>query len=228
MEMDELNSVNTYYYKAVNDKAIARGAHRNFVGGLWDEVGALQLGFLQQEGLLPQHKLLDVGCGCLRGGVKFIDYLDSGNYYGLDVNSSLLKAAKVELVQAGLEAKLPTLLLDGQFEASYFNVKFEFALAISVFTHLPLSIISKCLAQVKLVLSENGAFYATYFPAPCSEHLAVIQHQPGKVMTHYDRDPYHCSLNEISQLADQAGLAVDNIGEWGHPRAQQMLKFSLY
>ncbi len=38
------------------------------VGGLWDEIGQLQFDFLRAKGLLPRHKLLDFGCGSLRGG----------------------------------------------------------------------------------------------------------------------------------------------------------------
>ena len=47
-------------------------AHREQVGGLWDEIGALQIDFLRAQGLRPGDTLLDVGCGCLRGGVHFV------------------------------------------------------------------------------------------------------------------------------------------------------------
>jgi ubiquinone/menaquinone biosynthesis C-methylase UbiE len=41
---------------------------------------------------LRQHKLLDIGCGALRGGIHFINYVDAGNHYGLDLNSWLIEA----------------------------------------------------------------------------------------------------------------------------------------
>ena len=59
-------------------------AHREQVGGLWDEVGALQIDFLRAQGLRPPDTLLDVGCGCLRGGVHLVGYLEPGRYYGID------------------------------------------------------------------------------------------------------------------------------------------------
>src|ERR1700744_5017746 len=34
--------------------------------------------------LEPAQKLVDYGCGSLRLGVNFIEYLDAGNYMGLD------------------------------------------------------------------------------------------------------------------------------------------------
>lgn len=70
-----------------------RGEHRSFIGGMWDELGDLQFEFMKEQGLKPHHRLGDVGCGALRGGVKFIPYLDAGNYYGLDINASCIDAA---------------------------------------------------------------------------------------------------------------------------------------
>src|SRR5262245_17052197 len=85
------------YHRALTDEEIRAGAHRDFVGGLWDEIGRLQFDFLVAHGLKPEHKLVDVGCGALRGGVHFIRYLKPGHYFGLDLNASLIKAGEREL-----------------------------------------------------------------------------------------------------------------------------------
>jgi hypothetical protein len=42
------------------------------------------------------------------------------------------------------------------------------------------------------------------------------------VKTEYNRDPFRYSADEMRVLAE---LAVRVIGEWNHPRAQQMLVF---
>ncbi|MGL5080430.1 MAG: hypothetical protein ACRC8A_02975 [Microcoleaceae cyanobacterium] len=55
------------------------GFHRQFVGGMWDEIGKLQFDFLLANNLKPSSKFLDVGCGALRGGIPFVPYLDKGN-----------------------------------------------------------------------------------------------------------------------------------------------------
>lgn len=44
--------------------------HRNYVGGLWDEIGLLQFEFLKSRGLKPHHVLVDIACGSLRAGVR--------------------------------------------------------------------------------------------------------------------------------------------------------------
>ena len=52
-----------------------------FTGGppqYFEIVGRLQLATLVREGIYPQSKVLDVGCGCLRGGYWVIHFLDPG------------------------------------------------------------------------------------------------------------------------------------------------------
>ena len=58
--------------------AVMSGKHRNSVGGMWDEIGGLQRDFVLGEGLTPDMRLLDIGCGCLRAGVHFVRYLNAG------------------------------------------------------------------------------------------------------------------------------------------------------
>ena len=47
---------------------IADGAHRRFVGGVWDSHGQRQLEWLKTRGLQPHHRMVDIGCGCFRAG----------------------------------------------------------------------------------------------------------------------------------------------------------------
>ena len=67
--------------------------HREEVGGLWDKIGKLQFDFLKKMGLRSEHYFLDVGCGSLRGGIHFINYLEPSRYFGIDKNNELLDAA---------------------------------------------------------------------------------------------------------------------------------------
>lgn len=213
------------YWRQLTPEHIAAGQHRAFIGGMWDELGELQLAFMKEQGLKPSHRLLDVGCGALRGGLRFIDYLDPGNYYGLDLNASLIEAGKVELERAGLSDNNPNLLVTEAFEAGSFGTRFDYALAVSLFTHLPLNQIGRCLVRVREVLKSEAVFYASFFEAPSPLYLDPIGHEPGGVTTYYDADPYHQSFREMRWLAKRADLSVERIGEWGHPRGQRMLRF---
>jgi ubiquinone/menaquinone biosynthesis C-methylase UbiE len=221
-DMSEINR----YDRQLTQEQINAGRHRDMVGGMWEEIGRLQFEFLRTRGLKPGHRLLDIGCGSLRGGIHAIDYLKRGNYYGLDINLSLIEAARHELHLAGLTHKNPHLAISDRFELGLFRQKFEYLLAHSVFTHVFANHIIRCLAEVREVLAPTGQFFATFFLAPQSVHLAPIVHQPGGVQTQYDRNPFHYSADEIRAMAELADLSAEIIGEWNHPRGQQMVVFT--
>lgn len=223
---DSMKNINQYWQQLTPEE-ISKNFHRQFVGGLWDELGALQFSFLQSQGLLPQHKFIDIGCGALRGGVFFIRYLDRRNYFGLDINTSLIDAGKIELQKQNLLDKDPTFLIDDKFKVSVFDIKFDYGLAQSVFTHLFSNHIQRCLTEISKVLSPNGKFFATFFEAPYPAYIDTIDQIPGNTITNFDSDPFHYSFEDMKIMGNYAGLSTSLIGEWGHPRNQKMLCFTL-
>ena len=208
---------------------VAGGRHRDLVGGYWGEIGRLQFDFLMKRGLSPSHRLIDIGCGCLRGGVHFVRHLNAGCYYGIDSSSSLVRAGyELELLPNKLEAKLPlsNLNVNASFAVEHFGVMFDFALAVSVFTHLPLTYLRLCLERVSQVMLPASKFYASFFFAPEISQVSLPCLQAVDVVTYADRDPYHYCVEDIIDACK--GLAWDMavIGEWGHPRNQQMVEFT--
>jgi cyclopropane fatty-acyl-phospholipid synthase-like methyltransferase len=222
-----MKPINQYYARQLTPEEIATGAHRDFVGGLWDEIGTLQFDFLRAQGLAPNHKLLDIGCGALRCGLPLIQYLDEGNYYGLDINASLIEAGQQELNRAGLTDRRAHLLVNDKFEFSRFGASFDFAIAQSVFTHLDMNLIVRCLVEVAKVLKPGGQLFGTFFLAPSPAHIAPIKHEPGGIVTNFDADPFHYSFRELEWLASISGFSARLIGDWGHPRGQKMLALSM-
>jgi len=121
---------------------VRQGEHRDVIGGMWDELGRWQFEFCRKMGLRDDHQFLDVGCGSLRGGVHFVQYLKPDHYAGLEVHEPLLDAGyEKELGPLGLQEKLSRdrLLATGRFECSRFDTLFDMALAQSVFTHIPVN-----------------------------------------------------------------------------------------
>lgn len=213
------------YGQQLSDFDVWRNRHRDFIGSKWQEMGQLQFDFMVEQGLQPQDQLLDIGCGCLRGGVRFLEYLETSNYYGLDINASLIKAAWHELKLAKLAEKKPNLLVSEKFEIEKFQQHFDYMLSISLFSHLPMNVIIRGLVAARENLTPHGKYYATFFLAPSSAYLEEITHEPGEITTYYDSDPFHYSWSEIEFMARSANLEAKLIGGWNHPRNQQMVQF---
>jgi SAM-dependent methyltransferase len=217
------------YDRELSNEEIAGGAHRELVGGLWDELGPLQLDFMIRQGLRPDMKFLDLGCGCLRGGVRFIEYLERGNYYGIDANASLLRSGwEVELPRANLEGRLPrqNLLVNSDFEAWRFGASFDLALAQSVFSHLPKDSLRRCLVELARCVRPGSNFFVTYFPCPSDWPEGEPLHDAAHGgTTFWDRDPFHFRERDLDEAADPRAWQVEHLRGWGHPRGQWMVRY---
>jgi cyclopropane fatty-acyl-phospholipid synthase-like methyltransferase len=119
-----------------------------------------QIAFLKSVGLRPEHHLLDIGCGTLRGGIPLIDFLQEGHYYGIEARREALEEGRKELQEAGLAAKRPVLLVADEVERDGLPQRFEFIWAFSVLIHMSDEIAAKTIALVARQLGEGGVFYA--------------------------------------------------------------------
>jgi hypothetical protein len=220
--------ISDYYNKAGIAAAVEQGGHRNLIGGLWDEVGELQMRFLLANGLEPENTLLDVGCGSLRLGVRAVEFLGPGKYWGTDLNSALLDAGyEKEVVPAGLADKLPRaqLLEDAEFSFNGVPTNIDFAIATSVFTHLPLNHMRLCLANLAQHVATPCTFYFTIFMVPQGASFTKSYTQPkAGVITHPHQDPYHYSIADVRYAAAETPWSIEFIGDWDHPRNQMMVK----
>jgi SAM-dependent methyltransferase len=221
-------AISLYYDEATMARAVSAGHHRELVGGLWDEIGRLQFDFLRANGLSASSTLLDIGCGCLRAGVHFVDFLDAGHYFGTDISQPLLDAGyEVELRRRGLCQKLPrqNLVCDGEFDFSGLPLSFDFVIAQSLFTHLPASCVRQCFARLGPKMKPGGRLFATFFIVPEDHPAGAAFTHPHGVTSAADRDPYHYRFAQIRQLCGGLPWVAELIGDWQHPRDQQMVLF---
>lgn len=184
--------------------------------GAWEEIGRLQFDFLVSRGLRPDHTLLDVGCGSLRAGRLLIPYLDAGGYLGLDKEESLIRAGLVKELDASIRAqKKPRFVVSRAFEFERFGCYPDFALAQSLFTHLTPRAIELCLRKLRPWIRADRVFYCTWFV------------NDGSLNPPFDDDyaRFDYSLADIERFGTGAGFEMELIGEWGHPRGQQMVGF---
>lgn len=214
------------YYRQITEEGFETNEHREFVGGLWHEIGKLQFEFLKSQGIQPTHKLLDIGCGCLRGGIHFVDYLIDGHYTGIDCNSSVLRGGIIELRKAGLGERRFTLKVCDQFQFNILNTWFDYALAQSLFTHLYANQIEQCIYNLSQVLKPGGVFCCSLFIVDNDKKFKEILHEPCGIKSFSHKDPFHYTISDIYRWANEFSFQVDWIGDWRHPRNQKMVVLS--
>jgi SAM-dependent methyltransferase len=192
--------------------------HREYVGGNWDALGQLQFEFMLRMGLKPEHVLLDVGCGALRAGVKFIEYLDPGNYLGLDNQKRLIElGVRKELGRELMRSKSPEFVVSGSFEFEKFSKRPDFAIAQSLFTHLAEPDIRLCLEKMRRFINPGGRFYATYF-------VGDETHVNRSPRSHSHRS-FRYPRATVEEFGVRAGWRQRYIGDWAHPRRQMMVEY---
>ena len=190
---------------------------------LWKMTRDFQFKFLVDQGLGVNHRLVDIGCGTLRGGIPLIDKLDVGHYYGIDVRAEVLDKGRDELREQGLEFKKPNLIAFDDFSDLDLNEKVEYAFAFSVLIHLSDDIAEKCFQFVGRSLAEGGRFLA---------NVNVEEHRDGE----WRGFPVvFRSIKFYEEIASRSGLNTKYIGTLaelgrvsGYPLGdkQVMLEFS--
>jgi SAM-dependent methyltransferase len=211
--------------RELSDEMIKAGRHRDLVGGQWDVVGKHQSDYLISQGLMPHHTFLDVGCGSLRGGIHFVEYLDAGNYYGIDHSLDLMMAGWEHELPVEHRPKLPkeNLLANGAFRVGDFGQTFDYALAQSLFTHIGLSQIRLCFCRVAQALKPGGKFYVTFFEEPEGTPIDAAGGQ-GKLRSF--RNPYWNFASDLEWASSFAPLEYEYIGDWNHPANQKIALFT--
>lgn len=211
------------YARPLTPEEIDAGHHRRWVGGKWTVMGPMQRDFLIAQGLTPRHRLLDVGCGALRAGVHFVEYLEPGGYYGIDINQTVLDVGYEQELPVPLRERLPRdhLRTTERFDCD-FGVAFDYAIAQSVFTHVSLNHIRLCLHQVGQQLGPGGRFFATFFEAR-PQH--PVDAPLGKREKWTEQNPFFYYRRDLEWAAREADLELHYIGKWGHPAGQRMVEF---
>ena len=190
---------------------------------VWEYTRKFQFQFLVDQGLQKTDKLMDIVCGTLRGGIPLIEYLDSGNYYGMDVRDHILDEGREEIKTAKLEDKNPNLVSFNHFSEVNLDVKFNIMFAFSVLIHFEDKIAESCFQFVAKSLVAGGIFYA---------NVNIAEHEDGS----WEGFPIVFRSHDFyNNLAAKNGMKVEVMGNLiglGHntgkksDRQQIMLKFS--
>jgi len=123
-------------------------------------ISQLPLEIAKQNDLTPESKVLDLGCGCCRTGYWFMEFLNPGNYYGIEPNKEMLNAGKEFLFPNLIDKKSPTFDNNDQFDLNIFNTQFDMIIAFSIWSHASKQQIEKVLKQLS-EMSNKCSFIGT-------------------------------------------------------------------
>lgn len=195
------------FYKELQDSKVEHGiAYSRDLG-----IGEAQFEFAKSQGLLPDDKMLDIGCGDLRGGRYAIDYLQSERYAGIDISEQAIEDARKNVSKWGLESKEPILLTNYNLKFTEFEEnEFDFVLANSVWTHLPKSEIRECLEHIGRVLHPDGIFCPSFNKATDRPEKSLTN---SVRRSHLYRYPY----DFLKELGEEYGYNVSYDSYDEHP-----------
>ncbi len=93
--------------------------------------------------------------------------------------------------------------------------QFDYIIAQSVLTHMPLEDIEETFRNISRVMHEGSLFFATFFDG-------------GKrTYTTQDRLNFYYPFETLRALGKQHGLAVTRAPAYQHPREQQMMRVKI-
>jgi SAM-dependent methyltransferase len=127
-------------------------------------------------GLLPHHRVLDVGCGIGRIAIPLTQYLSKdGRYEGFDPVRRSIEHCRARIAPSypNFRFELADLynkqynpegrVHDHEYTFPYPDGTFDVAFAVSVFTHLLPPGAERYIAETARVLKPGGRFLATFF-----------------------------------------------------------------
>ncbi|MBV9207704.1 MAG: class I SAM-dependent methyltransferase [Actinobacteria bacterium] len=206
------------YYRAVMKSEAVRsadGAVGSQTRQSWLKIGQMQFDYLVAHGLKPGMRMLEIGCGNLRAGRLFIEYLEAGDYYGIDISPDILLAAQRTLAEAGLQDKLPHLTVVEDLRLAFLPAGyFDVVHAHSVFSHSPIEVIEECLAHVGRVMKPDGFFDFTFGRTEGPDHQVL-------------REDFYYRTETLTALAGRYGLTAQFLTDWEElPHPQSKLRIT--
>lgn len=194
------------YYRAVMRHDLAHKGADAAVGSpdqeKWLRFGRVQFTYLRAHGLQPGHRVLEIGCGNLRAGWHLIDYLEPGNYYGIDISPDILLAAQRTVTDRGLQDKMPYLTPVHDLRLAFLpDACFDVVHAHSVFSHSPAAVVEECLAHVGRILKPDGFFDFTFNRTEAAEHQVL-------------KEDFYYRTETLVAVAERHGLAARLMEDW--------------
>ena len=189
----------------------------------WQMKRRFQIDFLKKHGLESHHRLIDIGCGTLRGGIPLINTGGKGGDSGVEAPADVLELGRDELRAGGLDYKEPKLVHGTGLSSLDLKAKAEYLWAFAVLNHMDDDALNGCLSFVSRHLAPGGSFYG---------NVNIGDSEAGNWQGFpVVRRP----MRWYEHTAERFGLMPTDIGsllEFGHndgrpePQSRRMLRFT--
>ena len=147
----------------MSDNAVIEKAH-GYVGWphLFHQTNLHVFNFMVRLGLKPEHKLLDVGAGCLGPGRYLSMYLDPCHYVVIEPNSEILLAGLLEIGDVVRARGIELHQFDDFMLTRAGPMQYDYVLAHSILTHASKQQALLIADQALKALKLGGIFAASY------------------------------------------------------------------
>ena len=180
------------------------------VGGEFEAVGKLERALLVQYGLMPEHTVIDVGCGSGRLAFQLREYL-TGKYIGMDVVPDLFGYAERICQRPDWKFyEAPGVTIPEPDNSA------DFICFFSVFTHLLHDESFLYLKDAQRVLKPGGKIVFSFLEFRILSHWAVFENyvedpDPDKILVQF------LSRDAIEAWAEHIGLRVIDMHDGDKP-----------
>lgn len=186
--------------------------YRAYVGPTADDdlISAMVFNLLTCMGLRQHHRVMDIGCGSLRGGRLLIPYLNKRCYFGIEPNQWLVDDGVTnEVGNDLLRIKEPQFSFKNSMADFKESLELDFAVAQSIFSHCGRDLIEQWVSEVSFHLKSDGLLVATFL-IDNNDYEGDGWIYPGCVKYRPE---------SIEEIAHRHGIAFTLLG-WFHPRQQ--------
>lgn len=171
--------------------------------GLYDiSRGPVHAAFLKANGLNPAHRFLDFGCGYGRTAATILDYLETGNYVGVDLSAERIRICHDYIKHLDLEDRHPTFVANRDNALAFLDEdSIDVAFATSVFSHMPFDAWKEVLSAAHRVLRQDGAFILNYHISETGPRVS-------------DLKDYYYPQADVTALFTECGFVAEGLHGW--------------
>jgi ubiquinone/menaquinone biosynthesis C-methylase UbiE len=208
-----------------------------FGGRRWVRNGQLlKRTLIEDMGLQPTDRVLEVGCGGGRQALALAEYLEPGRYVGLDIDEVSIRAcraqpelSKFEFLVADVENEVynPGGGTSGsEYRFPFDDASFDFVFLASVYTHLLEDDCANYAGEIMRVLAPGGTAAISIFlqTAPVAGQAFSFRGRAGSAYLEYPEIPTKVVGYELETFEQWfAGAEVEGmLGKWRHDDSNQL------